>query len=87
MYNIVFSDTALKQFKKIEKPLQERIISALERIRTRPENFVKKLVGEPYFKLRIGDYRAILDIRNKESIITVIVIGHRRNIYDLWARR
>jgi mRNA interferase RelE/StbE len=79
---IVFTDTSQKQFNKLEKDVQERIIKALERIRLRPESFVKKLVGDPGYRLRVGDYRVILDIEKSELIILVIKVGHRKNIYD-----
>jgi len=81
-YEIVFTDISRKQFRKLEKDVQERIISALERIRIRPESYVKKLVGDPGYRLRVGDYRVILDIEKSELIILVIKVGHRKNIYD-----
>lgn len=80
-YDILFTDTSLKQFKKLEKKVQERIVTALERIRIRPEAHVKKLVGDPGYRLRVGEYRVILDIHKDELIILVIKIGHRKNIY------
>jgi len=80
-YEITFTDTSRKQFRKLEKDVQERIITALERIRIRPESFVKKLVGDPGYRLRVGDYRVILDIQKSELIILVLKIGHRKNIY------
>jgi len=80
-YEIVFTDTSRKQFKKLEKNIQERIIKALERIRIRPEVHVKKLVGDPGYRLRVGEYRVILDIYKDNLIILVIKIGHRKSIY------
>ena len=82
MYNVFFSKTAEKQLYKLEREVQVRIISALERIRIRPYPHVKKLVGIPYFRLRVGDYRVILDIRDKELVIFVIEVGHRKQIYN-----
>jgi len=82
-YEIVFTDTSRKQFNKLEKDVQERIIKALERIRIRPESYVKKLVGDPGYRLRVGNYRVILDIEKSELIILVIKVGHRKNIYDM----
>lgn len=81
MYEIIFSETALKHLKKLERSIQKRIITALERIRIRPESFVKRLVGESYYRLRVGDYRVILDIQQKNLIILVIEVGHRKKIY------
>ena len=81
VYEIIFSQKAKKQLFKLEKVIQERIISALERIRIRPEAYVTKLVGDPGYKLRVGDYRVIMDIDKDNLLILVIKVGHRRNIY------
>ena len=80
-YEIIFTDTSRKQFKKLGKDIQERIIKALERIRIRPESHLKKLVGDQGYRLRVGEYRVILDIEKDKLIILVIKIGHRKNIY------
>lgn len=81
MFDIEFSKTAFKQLSKLEKDIQSRIISVLERIRIRPYPHVKRLVGSPYFRLRAGDYRVILDIQKNKLVIFVIEVGHRKNIY------
>ena len=81
MYDIGFSHTAEKQLNKLDQETQIRIISALERIRIRPYPYVKKLVGSPYFRLRTGQYRVIIDIKDKELLIYAIEIGHRKSIY------
>lgn len=82
MYVIEFTQTAEKQFDKLPKEIQKRIINVLERIKIRPFHFVKRKEGSPYFIMRIGDYRAILDIRQESLIIYILEIGHRKNIYD-----
>lgn len=82
MYEIIFSDLALKQLKKIERATNERIIHALERIRINPTAHVKKLVGEPDYSFRVGDYRIILTIDQGKLVIFVIKVGHRSTIYD-----
>jgi len=83
MYKILFSDKAYKQLKKFEKDVQERIISVLERVRIKPEHYLTKLIDDPGYKLRVGDYRIIVDIDNSKLTILVLKIGHRRNIYKL----
>ncbi len=80
-YQIFFTDRAKKQLEKLEKVDQERIIKSLERIRIRPETHITKLVGDPGYKLRVGDYRVILEIEKDKLIILVLMIGHRKNIY------
>lgn len=82
MYELIYSPSALKELEKLERDIQKKIISALERLRIRPEaHGVKKLVGIPGYRFRAGDYRIILDIDNNKLIILILKIGHRKNIY------
>ncbi len=81
MYSVLFDKRAEKQLKKLDKGIQKRIVSSLEKIRIRPHHFVKSLVGSKYYSLRVGNYRIILDLQNKELIIVVIEISHRKKIY------
>ena len=82
MYSIEFSQSAEKQLYGLEKEIQLRVLNVLERIRIRPFHFIKRKQGTPYFILRIGEHRAILDVRPEKSIIFVVELGHRKNIYD-----
>jgi len=81
MYNIIFSQKAERFLDKLNDLDKERIIRALERIRIRPENFLKKLVGESGYKFRVGDYRLFIDLNHDNLLIMVIEIGHRKNVY------
>lgn len=81
MYRIVIPDKVERQLKKLDKSIQERIFAVLERIKIRPEDFVEKLVGEPGYKLRVGDYRVILDIIHQDLVILLLEAKHRKNIY------
>lgn len=81
MYDLVFYDKAKRQLKKLPIHVKERIINSLERIRIRPYHFVKRKQGTPYYILRVGEYRVILDIRENRLIIFVIELGHRKKIY------
>lgn len=81
MYSVIFSDLASRQLDKLNKEARLRIISTIKRCRIRPYAHVKKLVGNPYFSLRVGDYRVIMDIRDNELKIFVIELGHRKRIY------
>jgi mRNA interferase RelE/StbE len=68
--------------RKLDREIGQRIISTLERIRIRPDAYVKKLVGDEGYRLRVGNYRVILDLDKEKLIILVLRIGHRRNVYD-----
>lgn len=81
MFNIFYTDQARKYLKKLDESDRVRIISVIERCRLRPHAHVKKLVSSPYFRLRAGKYRIILDIKDGRLIILVLDIGHRKKIY------
>jgi len=42
----------------------------------------KKLKGRDAWRIRIGDYRDIYEINDGKLIVTVITIGHRREVYE-----
>jgi mRNA interferase RelE/StbE len=43
---------------------------------------LERLSGYPYYKLRAGDYRAIITWNREEDVLIVEAVGHRRNVYD-----
>lgn len=81
-YDVLFSDLALKQLRKLDQEIRQRIIATIERIRIRPDEYVRKLVGDDGYRLRVGNYRVILDLDKEKLIILVLRIGHRRNVYE-----
>jgi mRNA interferase RelE/StbE len=80
-FDIVFVESTKRDLLKLDKETQKRIIAALERIRIRPERYVRKLVGDPGYRLRVGDYRVIMDVEKEKLIILVLKVGHRKNVY------
>ncbi len=83
MYQIIFSPKAKRQYLKLEKEIQRRISLALRRLVFNPERHVQKLVGFDVYRLRVGKYRVLLDLRKDKLIVFVIKVGHRRNIYKV----
>lgn len=80
-YRVIFDKKAEKLFFKLPVEIQGRIITALKRCRIRPYSHVVRLVDSPYYRLRVGDYRVIMDIKDQQLIILVITVGHRSHIY------
>ena len=81
MYEIMFTNEAKKQLTALNPAIRERIGAAIERIKVRPHAFVKRMYGSKYYRLRVDDYRVILDIQDLQLIIYVIEVGHRSTIY------
>ncbi|MEK6822381.1 MAG: type II toxin-antitoxin system RelE/ParE family toxin, partial [Nanoarchaeota archaeon] len=66
----------------LDKNVRTRIITKVGTIVLDPFHFIEHLEGWPWFKLRIGDYRAVLEIKRNEQTITVVLVGHRSNVYQ-----
>ena len=85
-WTLRFTETALKQLGKLDKQIADQITRVLqERVAksANPRAFGKGLTGElkGYWRYRIGDYRVICELKDRELIILALAIGHRRDIY------
>ena len=72
-YKIIFTVSADKQLKKLAKTAQKLIVEKVKELNiSKPNNNVKKLVGvNDLYRLRIGDYRVIYQIRRNELLVLV----------------
>ena len=86
MYKVEFTESAVKQLKKLDK----------QTVRVIKNWVIKNLVNTPdprlhgkalkgnlkgIWRYRVGDYRLLTYIEEDKVIITVIEIGHRKDIY------
>ena len=82
MYKVIFDDKAIEFLEKLDKKNRERIFNKIMTAKEDPLHYFEKLTSKNYYKLRVGDYRVIADIDKNEIRILVLLIGHRKNIYD-----
>lgn len=85
-YTVIFADKAQKQLEKLDKNIAALIIGWVEKNLQNCENprlHGKGLIANRsgQWRYRIGDYRLICEIQEKEITILVLEVGHRRNIY------
>ena len=80
-YQVIWSQRARDDLTALENKTRDRIISKVESIKEQPLSYTKRLVGVPLYSLRIGDYRVIMDIKNKQMLIFVVGVGHRKGVY------
>lgn len=83
VYKIIIKPAARKELEKIDKPIRIRIIETISALSGNPRPpGCKKLVNfDNYYRVRVGDYRIIYEIRDKELIIEIVKVGNRRDIY------
>ena len=86
-WTIEFSQQATRQLERLDKPVAKRIWRFLtDRLATAddPRALGKPLQGvewRGYWRLRVGDYRLVAEIRDGKLTIVVVEIGHRSDIY------
>ena len=83
MYTVLIDELVFKEdFRKIDKPDQQKIIRAVRKKLTRdPEGFGAPLRGglKGLWKLRVGQYRVVYEIKKQEIVVYVVKVGFRRD--------
>lgn len=83
MKRIAYSKPALKVLRRMPADQAKRITAKIAQYCEDPEslgNNVKTLSGTEYVRLRIGDWRVIMD--DDGSVLSVLKIGPRGSVYD-----
>ncbi|MDP3881315.1 MAG: type II toxin-antitoxin system RelE/ParE family toxin [Nanoarchaeota archaeon] len=80
MYKVHFSPQATKFIRKLQRDIKERIKDKFEEIVLDPFRFLEHFEGD-YYKIRIGDFRALVDIDSEQMIIWVRVFDKRGRVY------
>ena len=82
MYSIQIEKNAEDFLKKLPKKDADIILNKIYSLRDNPFRFLTRLKGDKLWRLRIMDYRAIIDVIVSLNKIIVLRIGHRKNVYD-----
>ena len=82
MYEIKFDKNAIGFVNKLEHNIKRRIWNKLQQCKINPFRFLEHLEDMPGFKLRVGDYRLIIDVIVNSRVIQVLKVAHRKNIYE-----
>lgn len=81
-YKIVWSIKAARQMERLDRTVSKRIYEKVGQLHENPERCVEKLVRYPCYRLRIGDYRVILDFQHEMVRILILKAGHGSNVYE-----
>jgi mRNA interferase RelE/StbE len=83
-YAVRYSRAAEKQFDDLPQSMRERIAPAIDALaeQPRPPGVVKMKGGEDRWRIRVGDYRVVYEIRDAVLLVLVVRIGHRKDVYE-----
>ncbi|MDD5148535.1 MAG: type II toxin-antitoxin system RelE/ParE family toxin [Candidatus ainarchaeum sp.] len=80
-FEIIWTNRSKKDLKLIDKQIALRIIDKVEELRGRDIVFLEKVTGKDFYKLRIGQYRALIDKHPATKKLFILKVGHRKKIY------
>ncbi len=83
MHKLVLKKSARKELDRLLDTVFQKIDAAILCLKDNPYPFPhsKKLESENKFRLRIGDYRVVYDVNEKDKVITIYRIRHRKEVY------
>ena len=85
-YRVLLHPKAAEFLRKLDAQLRGQIKNRLKELEYTPRLKGQKLVHSPFWRIRIGDYRAIYMIDEEKRKVIVLFIGHRREVYDDFSR-
>ncbi len=84
MFQLELLPQAISDLERLDKPIAQRVVNKLRWLAENLETIKVEALAGPFTglgKLRIGDYRVIYETDREHGLITVYLIGHRREIY------
>jgi mRNA interferase RelE/StbE len=81
-YRITIKKSAAKELSDIPKKDLPKIVKRIQTLAQNPRpDGSQKLSGQEQYRIRQGDYRIVYSIEDKDSLVDIFKIGHRREIY------
>jgi mRNA interferase RelE/StbE len=82
MYKIILEKRASGALQQLPAPYLQRVRLAIKALANDPRPpGIRRLVDDPGYRLRVGDYRILYDIDDAAQVVTIYRIGHRREVY------
>ena len=82
-YRIEFTPRAARLFEDLEDRWRRKLAVRIDALahEPRPANARKLAGGDDFYRIRAGDYRVFYRVEGRLGLVTVIRMGHRREVY------
>lgn len=83
-YTLMIKQQARKKLQSLPRPERFRLAEKIESLGANPDNTeldIKKLEGEPYYRMRVGNWRVIFDRQEAVKVIAIEKIKPRGDAY------
>lgn len=82
-YEIRYSNQASKFLKNADSVIAKRILDKIDELKENPyPSESSKVKGTNYYRARVGKFRIVYDIDNKNNVLGVVKIDKRERVYD-----
>ena len=81
-YSVEWHPKTRKFLKKLSNDISARVVLKVKEVQEDPFHNLEHYEGKDYYKLRVGDYRLLIDVDFKNKVLLVQVIDHRGRVYD-----
>lgn len=82
-YSISYVPSAAKALRKLDRLIARRLVASIKELsdEPRPPGCIQLKGGSGEFRIRVGDYRVIYEVIDRELVVLVLHLGHRREVY------
>jgi mRNA interferase RelE/StbE len=83
-FEVILRPAAQRALRRVDRTIRRRLLNALDDLATDPRpHGAKPLKGHrPLLRVRMGEYRIVYEVRDRELVVMVITLGHRSQVYD-----
>ena len=82
-YTVVFARSARKELQNLDPQVGRRILKQIEALvaNPRPSGVVKLEGASDLWRIRVGEWRVVYRIADRDRLVDVIAVRHRRDAY------
>jgi len=85
-YRVLLHPKAARFLEKADASVRDQVKQSLQDLENSPERKGERLKHSQFWRIRVGDYRAIYEIDEEKRTVIILFIGHRRDVYDEFSR-
>ncbi len=81
-YSVFILRGAQKELARLPSNDYQRLCQHIEKLSSQPRPYGgKKLIARPGWRIRVGRYRVIYDISDRDKKVVILHVGHRKDVY------
>lgn len=82
IFEVEWHPKASKNLSRLPKFLIERVLKKVDEVKKDPFRFLEHFEKEKVYKLRIGDYRALVEVDFDTTTLYILVFDKRGRVYE-----